>query len=240
MTVSRFCHYQHRSIDPQVAYAFYLALLGPDILFRSDLSFAPLPERAALAGAPAHWLGFLGVADVEHTAARIASLGGERLGPTPPVDAAPAAAVVRDPFGAVLALCPPTAALRPSPFAWHVLHTNDHGAAFSMYSGLFGWFRAEGPTPELSDDLGEQTVFQWEASTPAEGFITSAARSPKTHPHWLFCFRVPDMRSALDRLNALGTGEIVAAESRLGAVVVAAEDKLGGAFALYQPPPGAR
>jgi len=47
----------------------------------ADISVATLPEPARARGAPAHWLGHVGVADVDATADRIVALGGEQLGP---------------------------------------------------------------------------------------------------------------------------------------------------------------
>lgn len=237
MPGARFCHYQLRTGDREAARAFYLDVLGQDI-WGPDTSLAPIPERAAARGVPAHWLGHLGVPDIEDTARRMVSLGGERLGPTQQPPGGSPSAALRDPFGAVLALCPETAPLRPSPVAWHVLHTSDHTKAFKTYSDLFGWSPAE--LLDLGPDLGPHRVFAWDPAAPAAGSFTSDARSPQTHPHWLFCFRVPDLASALDRVLALGGEALPPASPPNGALIAGCEDPQRGAFALYQPPPGAR
>src|SRR5678815_2212963 len=104
MPPTRFCRYELRTKDVDGARAFYTDLLGRPF-WADPIGIVPLPERAAARGAPSHWLGHLGVDEVEDTLQRFVAKGGEQLGPivTAP-DGNTKQATLRDPSGAVLAL----------------------------------------------------------------------------------------------------------------------------------------
>jgi predicted enzyme related to lactoylglutathione lyase len=121
-----FCRYELRTTDLSAARDFYIQVFGPEF-WDSGVGVTPLPEAAAARGAPAHWLGYIGVSDVAGTADRFQRLGGQAL---------------RDPFGAVLALGSETEA-RESPVVLQVHHSLDRERALDFYSGLFG--PADGP-----------------------------------------------------------------------------------------------
>jgi hypothetical protein len=91
--------------------------LSPGI--RQDI--VSLPESAVARGARAHWLGHLGVEDVERAAWAFVDRDATRLGPTRPTDGGDVA-IVRDPGGAVVALArlPYTACAEVD---FHVLNT---------------------------------------------------------------------------------------------------------------------
>src|SRR5437879_6532248 len=82
---SVFCRYDLRTTDPDAARGFYSDVVGLDFTGGpspeepSMLAVWPLHEQARARGAPAHWLGHLGVADVEATARRLVEIGSERL-----------------------------------------------------------------------------------------------------------------------------------------------------------------
>src|SRR4051812_35250673 len=111
---SRFEWYDLRTTDIPAACAFYADVLGFEP--RADprgvtlcaggdpvASISSLPETARARGAPAHWLGQLGVPDVAAVSASLQAHGSERLGP-PTQDPSVPFAVLRDPFGALVAL----------------------------------------------------------------------------------------------------------------------------------------
>jgi len=60
----RFCRVQLRTTDVASARAFYAAVLGDGVA--TDI--VPLPDEAAARGAPPHWLGHIGVDDVDASA----------------------------------------------------------------------------------------------------------------------------------------------------------------------------
>src|SRR5690242_20651799 len=113
----RFTAYELRTTQVDAARRFYAELLGQD-----DLRIAPLPERARAAGAPAHWLGHIGVDDPEAVEAQLVARGAEKRGPA-----------LRMPGGEMLALdvAPVEGDDR---CAWHELHALDADASWKLYS----------------------------------------------------------------------------------------------------------
>ncbi len=120
--VMGFLRYELRTTDLTAARNFYTDVFGSEF-WVSGLGMVPLPEAAAARGAPAHWLGHLGVSDVAGTSDRFVRLGGSAL---------------RDPFGAVLALASQAEAAPELPVALRVHHSLDRERASAFYSE---WFR---------------------------------------------------------------------------------------------------
>jgi predicted enzyme related to lactoylglutathione lyase len=210
---------------------FYTDVFGSQ-LWGSEVSLAPLPERAAALGAPPHWLGHIGVPDVEGTVSRMVALGGQQLGPMQRGADGTSYAVVRDPFGAVLAVTRETAAPRPAPVAWHLSHTEDHVRAFTLYASLFGWTANE--ALDLGPELGCHQVFAWDESRRSVGSMANTARLPHIHPQWLFCFRVADIEDSIAKVRAWG-GQVLGPMRTWRADLLApCNDPQGAAFALYQ------
>ncbi|HXX68671.1 MAG TPA: VOC family protein [Polyangiaceae bacterium] len=77
MGAARFTRYAIRTTEPQAARAFYEEVLATD-LWDADVKLSRLPEQAIARGAPPHWLGHLGVDDVEGTVNRLVALGRSR------------------------------------------------------------------------------------------------------------------------------------------------------------------
>jgi predicted enzyme related to lactoylglutathione lyase len=211
------------------ARAFYADVLGAQF-WGLGVSLAPLPERAAAMGAPAHWLGHIGTGDVELAASRIVAAGGQRLGPSSKGPDGSSVAVLRDPFGAVMAVGSDTSSPPPSAVAWHFLHVNDHESAFAAYADLFGWTATA--LVDLDVAIGRQQLFAWDDSGESVGGVTDMARQPHIHAQWMFCFRVANLEDA--RVKVLAHGGTVAEPTRTpnGDLVAACEDAQRAAFAL--------
>jgi predicted enzyme related to lactoylglutathione lyase len=236
--------YQLRTTDVAAAGEFYGAVLGLET--RSSASgltllkegapvaeISILPERARLRGAPSHWVGYIGVADVEQAARRIAEHGAERL-PVPPAAEGSALAILRHSHGALVGLRSPARPPARRAVLLHVAIVPDHAATFSLYSELFGWTPAAGPS--FSADAGPSQSFAWDASGEAAGVVLSNAGSPHIHAQWLYHFSVPNLERALEGVRA--RGGVVADESRAlpgGARIAVCEDAQGAAFALVEP-----
>jgi predicted enzyme related to lactoylglutathione lyase len=234
---SIFCRYDLRTTDPDAARAFYSEVVGLDFDGSPDepsvLGAWLLHEQARARGAPPHWLGQIGVTDLDATLARLLELGAERLGPTVhPSDRAPYAAL-RDPGGAVVAVGANPRRPRRAPVAWHHLHTRDLDRSWVVYSELFGWTHTE--TFNVSDLVGGHWMFRWEGSDKSVGSIANTARAPGVHTHWLFYFPVPNIESALAKVGAHG-GRVVMDPTTLpnGERLAPCEDPQGAAFGLYQ------
>jgi uncharacterized protein len=218
---NRFVRYQLRTTDVDSAREFYDALLGP-AFWRDGIDVAPLPKQAAARGAPPHWLGHIGVEDVVGTALRFASCGATQLGP----------GVLRDPFGALVALSAAADVPRIDLVAWHVLHTRDETRAFSVYADLFGWTPVD--TLDLGPQRGRFQTFAWGDFPAAVGCTSDAARRPHVHPQWLFFFHTNDVNRSLATVRALGGLTFGAVETPHGDLVAPCDDPQGAAFALFQ------
>ncbi|HWA70844.1 MAG TPA: VOC family protein [Polyangiaceae bacterium] len=231
MTNPRFVRYELRTTDVRAARAFYSDLFGPDV-WGSHVSVGQLPERAAAHGAPAHWLGHLAVADSMVTASQLAALGGAQLGPLERNSAGQARVVMKDPFGAVLALNEDGSRAEGSPVAWHILNVTDHERALSVYSNLFGWYRGEPVTPAI--DGVAARLFSFSDAEPSAGAIANTARLPGVHTHWMLHFATPDIERSAARVRALGGKVVGVVQLRPGDYIAACDDAQGAAFGLWQ------
>jgi predicted enzyme related to lactoylglutathione lyase len=224
-----FCRFDLRTTDADAARAFYARILGHD-----RAVVWPLHEQARARGAQPHWLGQLGVADVEGVSAAFVERGAQRLGPTRPGPDGGQVAVLRDPGGAVVALGTPPAT---SPHAsvgvvWHVLNTNDAARATENYRDLFGW-TLTGRIEAGADGTFQQ--FAWQAGGESVGAIADIAARPHVHPHWLFFFEVDALDTALDATRA--AGGVVALEPLAlpgGQRIAVCDDPQGAAFGLRE------
>jgi predicted enzyme related to lactoylglutathione lyase len=239
MSSNVFCRYDLRTTDPDAARSFYSEVVGLDFSEAppseepSMLGVWLLHEQARARGAPPHWLGQLGVTDVEATVRRLLELGSERLGATVRANDGTEFTTLRDPSGAVVALRESTRRPRRVPVAWHHLHTLDLDRAWAVYSELFGWTQAQ--TIDVADTVGANRIFAWEASGQSVGSMANTARLPGVHPHWLFFFPVADLEASLAKVRAKG-GRVVAGSAVLpnGDRLGSCEDPQGAAFGLHQ------
>jgi predicted enzyme related to lactoylglutathione lyase len=223
--MTRFTRFELRTTDVAGARAFYAAVLGAEA---ARLGVVALPAEAAARGAPPHWLGHIGVDDVERVAAAFVARGAARLGPTRPSSAGGQVAVVRDPGGAVLALEAPPAETSDA-VVWQVLSTADVARTAESYAALFGW--TLGDRLDLGP-LGDYHLFGWEAGGPSVGAMADVAGRPGVHPHWLVHFGVAALAPALAAVRAAGGEVITEAALPGGARVGVCHDPQGAIFAL--------
>jgi predicted enzyme related to lactoylglutathione lyase len=225
----RFGRFELRTTDPVLARAFYATVLGHD---RSIVW--PLHERALANGARPHWLGHLGVADVDGAARAFVERGATQLGPTVSRPGGERAVILRDPGGAVLAVGSPSLEnAEAAGAAWHVLNTNDAARAAANYAEQFGW--------ELGDrvdvaGLGVFQPFAWGPGREDVGSIGDISGRPGVHPHWLFFFEVEALDPAI--ASVLAAGGVVIERSTLpsGQRFGVCDDPQGAAFGLWERP----
>lgn len=184
-TSSAFASYDLRTTDLDAAQAFYVGLMGWQV-HSSGASrelragaqrvgeLMALPERARAQGAPAHWLGHVGVDDVEASARRFVARGGQLLGPVQQPAQGQRVAVLRDPQGAVFAMSTGRSGGGLGAVGWHELNTTDREHAWSSYSELFGW-RATG-TLELGPRVGANVPSRPGGPTERPGCLRHLAR----------------------------------------------------------------
>jgi uncharacterized protein len=181
------------------------------------------------------WLGYIGVDDLDESAAHTVKAGGKILKAAEEIPGVGRFALAADPQGAAFILFASPGMPVPAPVkagdlgrvAWHELHTTDTQGAFGFYSSLFGWTEAEG----LADLAG--TTFGVKPDELSAGGIAridgSAAR-----PAWLHFFNVPNLTDAVARVKqGGGTALPVKGVSGLGAVAHCV-DPQGASFALIE------
>ena len=158
--LGQFVWHECMTSDPAGARAFYTAVVGWGTqAWGSDGAYtiwmngsAPvggcmaLPDEVKAAGAPPHWLSYIGTPDVDATCRKAASLGGRVLRPAADIPGVGRFAVVADPAGAAFCVFsgagdPPGHDGPPSrgDFSWHELATPDPAGALAFYGALFGW-----------------------------------------------------------------------------------------------------
>lgn len=232
MSISgRFCRYTLRTTDVEAARSFYRDLLG-DRFWEDGIEVEPLPAQAAARGAPSHWLGHLGVDDVMATLHRFVQSGATQLGPAPRPDDPHPAVILRDPFGAIVALTHAASGRRGTRVAWHLLSAQDEARALALYADLFGWTPVQ--ALDLGPERGRQVTFTWDGTGRPVGSTTNMARLPHVHPQWLFFFSTQHLEESLVRVRALGGSALEPMETPEGDLVAPCEDAQGAAFALFQ------
>ena len=231
--MATFFHFDLRTTDADAARAYYARILGHD-----RAMIWPLHEQALARGARPHWLGNLGVEDVERVSAAFVERGATMLGPVRPTHDGGRAAVLRDPGGALLAVAtpPPANVKGPLDVVWHVLNTRDAVRATANYRELFGW--------ALTDrvDLGAEGVFQqfaWRPGGASVGAIGDVASRPGVHPQWLFFFEVDALEPAIEATRAAGGVALDAIVLPSGERACVFDDPQGAAFALRERRPSA-
>lgn len=229
-----FCRYVLRTTDLDAARTFYaraLALQLPEGAAPSSaLEAWPLHERARALGAPAHWLGLIASDDMDGAVERLVALAGERLGPLVRTSDGRAWQTLRDPWGAVVAVCAGVERPREPIVTWHQLHSQDAHSAWARYSELFGW-AAKG-TIDVPDPAGGFQLFSWDEAGAAVGSMGNTARWEGVHAHWMYCFEVADIRATAERMRTLGGTAMDVLALPNGVELCACEDPQGAAFGL--------
>jgi uncharacterized protein len=245
----RFVWYELMTTDMQAAKAFYASVVGWGVrdastpgsrysLFTTgDSPVAGLVSvrgDAGRAGARPHWIGYVGVDDVDAAVDRITQLGGAvHVPPTDVLDIS-RFSVAADPQMATFALVKGRKS-GEAQFAklgergrvgWHELFAIDWEKAFVFYGELFGWRKAVSHL----DPMGAYQLFSAGGETIG-GMFTKPATLPL--PFWLYYFNVDDVQAAAKRVEG-GGGQIVYGPTQVpgGAVVVHCADPQGALFAL--------
>jgi predicted enzyme related to lactoylglutathione lyase len=245
----RFVWYELMTTDREIAKAFYASVVGwstrevsmpgsPYSLFA--IGGAPVaglvnvPEDARRMGATPHWVGYVGVDDLDAAVARIRQLGGVVYVPPTDVPNISRFSVVADPQMATLALVTGRRSgqvqsiglCTPGRVGWHELLAADGEKAFAFYAELFGWQTAD-------SHFGAMGTYQGFSARgePIGGMFTKPATLPL--PFWLYYFNIDDIQAAAKRVEA-GGGQILYGPIEVpgGPWIVHCTDPLGALFAL--------
>jgi len=253
MSASRFVWYELMTSDPAAAARFYESVVGwrskdagmgedkpYTLLLAGETQVAGLmgmPAELAGTGVPPHWVGYVGVDDVDAAAARVLAADGKLLRPGEDIPGIGRFAVVADPQGATFLLfqgngeapagLPPGT---PGTIGWHELSTLDHVRAFEFYAGLFGWTRGE------AIDMGPMGTYQLFAidGVPCGGMMNKVDQQPA--PMWLYYFNVAEIHGTVERIKA-GGGQVIHGPAQVpgGSWIVNAIDPQGAPFAVVAP-----
>lgn len=202
-----------------------------------------LTDEMTAGGAKPGWLFYIGVDDVDATAARVAAAGGAVLMPPFDLDGVGRMAFVADPQGAPFcimrgvtegatstAFAPGT----PGHASWHELFTTDDAAALRFYREVFRW------TSPASMPMGPDRPYHF-VHTAADAVLGGLGRAaePDGSPRWRFYFEVPDLDASIARVTAEG-GQVTSGPHEVpgGSRMIQGTDPTGVAFALVSAPKG--
>ena len=260
-----FIWYELLTPDPQGARDFYQKVVGWQIeaaasgamdyrMISSETGavagLMPLSAEMRAAGARPAWLGYVGVDDVDKTAASIAEGGGTILLRPVDIPAVGRFAFVADPQGAPFYVMKPTPPAdnpdleslsfsydrpRPGHCAWNELSTSDPAVALRFYGQRFGWVK------DGEMDMGSMGKYEFirHAGRASEGSMHGmlGAVMPKMPQMpvsmWTYYFRVPDIDTAVAAITAHG-GKIVQPPTEVpgGDFSMVGVDPQGASFAL--------
>lgn len=224
---ARFCRYVLRTTDAADAVAFYTSVLGG-----AGDGVVDLPAAAAARGAPAHWMGYIGLetnrAVQAMTAAWLAD-GATRLGP-PRTDGT---ALLRDGGGAVVGLMATPNTPSRAGVTWHQLLTPAPDANASAYASRFSWDVADA----LVAASTTHRLLSWGDPLVPCGWVTDTTLIPGAHPHWLYYFGVEDVAASTALVRDLGGTVAGLYTLPDGRRVAPCEDRQRAAFGLIDRAP---
>jgi uncharacterized protein len=252
----KFVWYELLTTDPAQAGKFYGTVIGwnardasipgvPYTLLSIDDDSAAglmeMPDALRSKGAKPVWLGYVGVDDVDKTASLAAEKGATIHKGPEDIPNVGRFAVLADPQGALFALFKsrpgeasgPPQLRSPGHGGWHELMAADAQAAFTFYSALFGWTKAE------AIDMGPMGAYQIFAhnGTQIGGMMTCPQSQVPTG--WTYYFNVRDIQDTLNRIkSASGTVQMGPQEVPGGSWIIQGIDPQGGRFAVVAPPAG--
>jgi hypothetical protein len=255
MPRGRVVWYDLMTTDPAKAVTFYTKLIGWTITpmpmgagsydmwtsARGPMGgVMQLPEEAAKAGAPSHWLMYVSTPDVAATVKGAAAMGAKVFVPPTPIPDVGEFAVLADPQGGMFALyCSDKPATDEivlaaiGEFGWHELATSDPEAAWAFYSALFDWEKRE------VHDMGPAGLYRlWSRPGWPMGLGAMFPRPAEMPVNcWTLYVRVPDINAAAAAVRSLG-GRMHADPMEVpgSAWVAPCADPTGASFALLQTP----
>jgi hypothetical protein len=246
----RFVWHDLVSKDTKTATKFYTQLFGwkakehgPDYTMievdgREIGGFVHLNEDHA----PAHWVGYVTVENVDATVDRARSLGAKVFCPPRDIPNVGRFAILGDPQGAVLSpitlttFPPEPTGLPPAgTFCWNELVTDDVAAAETFYVALYGWTTKKmemGPA-------GTYTIFE-RGDKHAGGLMKKPETAKDTPPHWLHYVAVANVDTIVAKAEGLGAKVFVAPQDipNIGRFAIL-QDPVGAVFAVFKGTPQA-
>ncbi|WP_425229290.1 VOC family protein [Sphingomonas sp.] len=197
-----------------------------------------LTEEMQGGGAKPGWLFYVGVDDVDATAAKVGAAGGAVLMPPWDIPNVGRVALFADPQGAPFyvmrgATDGTSTAFSPAPVdghcSWNELWTSDAPGALAFYRTVFGW---ENPETMNMGPMGGYHFLHL-GDTVLGALMQPEGDQPS---RWNFYFSVPDLDTAIDRATAGGATITMGPHDVPGGQrIVMGEDPQGARFALVGP-----
>ena len=239
--IGRFVWHDHVSNDPEKAIRFYSELLGweSEIFKTGDADYPMIKANGAThggfgpsqGGAPPHWMGAIGVEDVDEAARKAEAAGASVVVPPTGIPETGRFAVLTDPQGAVFSVYS-SASEDWSPsegvFVWDELHTTDVDAARAFYGELFGWSAND-------QDMGDftYTIFESGGEQRAGAMPEPSGGLP---PMWMTYIGTDDVDATCRRAEELGAQKHAGPDDIPGVGRFAVlSDPTGAVFALFRP-----
>lgn len=242
--------YELMTTDTKAAETFYNAVVGwnsapfegspqPYTMFMRSggAPVAGLMTRPEGVHAPPFWAMYVGVPQLEDTAAHVKRLGGSECSPVIEVPNVGRMQMLQDPQGAAFYLFEPASAEQQPEAApevgeasWHELMTTDAPAAMTFYGEVFGW--QPGDTMDMGS-MGKYHMFN-RPHGAIGGMMNKPSEMAHVPPNWQIYFRVPDIPAAVERITANG-GQILNGPMEVpgGEWIVNGVDPQGAAFSLH-------
>lgn len=192
-----------------------------------------LPEEDA--GTPPHWLGYVGVDDVDAMLTKIEGLGGKAMHPAMDIPNVGRFATVADPQGAVFAIFQSNDAAsgtgdkpRVGEVAWVELMTTDHVAGMDFYIACFGWRRTD------AMDMGDGWMYQMFGQEKSRGGAFTKKADMPGPAMWLHYIHVGDVNATVAKAKELGA-TVVSGPMEVpgGDLVAQLLDPQGAMFAIH-------
>jgi predicted enzyme related to lactoylglutathione lyase len=187
--------------------------------------------------APPFWAMYIGVPKLEEAVDRIKRLGGGEHSPIIDVPTVGRMQLMNDPQGAVFYIYEPASTTHApegpaqvGEASWLELMTTDASAAMTFYQELFGWQ----PTEAMDmGPLGKYQMFN-RPHGMIGGMMNKGPEMAEIPPYWQIYFHVPDITSAVQRIEANG-GKIFNPPMEVpgGDWIVNGMDPQGAAFSLH-------
>ncbi len=248
----RFVWYDHMTLDPKAAMAFYGEVVGwktQPFGEGGDYTMwvgsqgplggvVKLTEDARKMGALPSWMAHVEVEDVDATVTSVKALGGKVHKEPTDIPSVGRFAIIADPQGVAISVFKPTSAIplhdtsKEGEFCWNELLTSDSVAAFTFYSEIFGWKIVQ----EM--DMGPMGTYRifGVGETPVGGMMTTPKGAPMP-AMWLYYTETSDLDAAIGRATSKGAKVMngpmdVPGGGRIAQLV----DGQGAAFAFHQAP----
>lgn len=244
----RFTWFAHKSATPASAERFYTEVLpwtvehtpmgGGDsypVVKAQGVAIGGITTLPPGVDAPAHWISYVSVDDVDATAKKVVAAGGRTLMDAFDVPTVGRMQPVADPHGAALVLfkgeqgdAPPASGA--GSFHWNELWSPDVDASLAFYEKAFGYTHSAMPMPDGTYYMLENH------GKPRGGIMASPSRDIPAH--WLPYVAVTDLSDALARVKRHG-GKVELDPMEMPGVgrFTFVRDQLGARLGLITPAP---